>query len=109
MASPTVSARTETQLANGTSLTIDFAQTTGELVVIFLGVNDTARVLSTVGDGFTDLTAANATFHILSKVLDGSEGGNVVVTVAAATKGAALAYNIAGHAAAIAPQLSTVA
>jgi len=109
MASPTVAARTETQHASSTTLTIAFTQTTGDRVVIFLGVNDTARTLSTVGDGFTDLTAASATFHILTKVLDGSEGGDVAVTVAVATKGASLAYNIAGHNASIAPEFSVVA
>lgn len=109
MASPSVTARTETAPAAGTSLTLNFAQVTGERVVIFLALSDTAQALSTVGDGFTNLTNTNATFHILTKVLDGSEGGNVVVTVGASTKAASLAYNISGHDADTAPEFSTVA
>lgn len=110
MAFPTVvGTPTETVLSNATSHTINFTQTTGNLVVIFLGLSDTAQALSTVGDSFTNLTNATVTFHVLYKVLDGSEGGNVVVTVGSNTKGAAIAYNISGFDSSKAPAISTVA
>jgi hypothetical protein len=110
MAYPTINARTETSLGAGTTLTINFTQTTGDLVVIFLGLNDTAQSLSSVGDSFTNLTNTSATFHVLYKVLTGSEGGNMAVTVGSSTKGAAIAYNISANTfASIAPAISTVA
>ncbi len=111
-ASPTVVQRTETPITtSATSLTITFTQTSGNLVVIFLGLNDTAQALSTVGDSFTNLTNTNATFHILYKKLDGSEGGDVIVTVATTTRAAAIAYNIQGaeDPGTQAPEFSTVA
>ena len=97
--------------ASSTSHTITFTQTTGDRVVIFLAFDDTARTLSTVGDSFVNLTNASATFHILTKVLDGSEGGNMVVTIAVASKSAWVAYNIDSgtHDSATAPVFSTVA
>lgn len=110
MAYPTVNTRTETAPGAGTSITIDFAQNTGDLVIIFLGLNDTAQSLSSVGDSFTNLTNTSATFHVLYKILDGSEGGNMAVTVGTSTKSAAIAYNIdANTFAPIAPAISTVA
>jgi len=109
MASPTVYGITEGAGASSTTHSITFTQTTGDLVVIFLNFDVTARTLSTVGDSFTDLTATSARFHILTKVLDGSEGGSMDVTIAVASKSAWLAYNIQGHASATAPVFSTVA
>ena len=112
MASPSVGARTETgSIPNGTTLTINFSQVAGDLVVIFLALSDTAQALSTVGDGFTNLTNANATFHILYKRLVGTEGTSLDVTVGSNTKACAVAYRITGFAdpTVQAPEFSTVA
>jgi len=107
---PTVYGVTEGAGASSTTHTITFTQTTGDRVVIFLNFDSTARTLSTVGDSFTDLTATSARFHILTKVLDGSEGGTMDVTIAVASKSAWLAYNITTgtHASGTAPVFSTV-
>lgn len=109
---PSVVVRTTTPIStSSTSHTINFTQTTGNLVVIFHRLNDTAQAVSTIGDGFTNLTNTTATFHIYYKELAGSEGGNVVITFASTTRGAAIAYNISGHVApgTQAPEFSTVA
>jgi len=108
---PTVRGVTEGAGASSTTHSITFTQTTGDRVVIFLAFDATARTLSTVGDSFTNLTNTSATFHILTKVLDGSEGGTMDVTIAVASKSAWLAYNITTgtHASGTAPVFSTVA
>lgn len=95
--------------ASSTTTTITFAQTTGDRVLIFLANDSTARTWS-LGDSFVNLTNTSATFHIFTKVLDGSEGGNMVATASVATKTAWVAYNITTgtHAAATAPVFSTV-
>jgi len=107
---PTVRGVTEGAGASSTTHTITFTQTTGDLVVIFLANDATARTWS-LGDSFTNLTNTSATFHIFTKVLDGSEGGNMVATAGVATKSAWLAYNITTgtHASGTAPVFSTVA
>jgi hypothetical protein len=108
LATPTVALVTEGAGASSTTHTITFTQTTGDRVVIFFAVDATARTL-TIGDSFVNLTNTSATFHIFTKVLDGSEGGNCVITAGVATKSAWLAYNIQGHASGTAPVFSTVA
>ena len=111
MASPTVRGTpAEGAGASATTHTITFAQNTGDRVVIFLANDATARTWS-LGDSFTNLTNTSATFHIFTKVLDGSEGGNMVATAGVATKSAWIAYNITAgyHLAATAPVFSTVA
>jgi len=101
----TVAQRTEYALTTaGTTSTPTFTQTTGDLVVIFLSLAVAGTI--TPGDGFTNLTNINANFHIIYKVLDGSEGGNVAITTPS-SKSCAIAYNIQG--ALGAPQHSTVA
>ena len=111
MASPTVRGTpAEGAGASATTHTITFAQNTGDRVVIFLANDATARTWS-LGDSFTDLTNTSATFHIFTKVLDGSEGGNMVATAAVATKSAWVAYNITAgtHASGTVPVFSTAA
>ena len=111
MASPTVRGTpVEGAGASATTHTITFSQTTGDRVVIFFAVDATARTL-TLGDSFVNLTNTSATFHIFTKVLNGSEGGDMVVTAAVATKSAWIAYNITTgtHDSATAPVFSTVA
>jgi hypothetical protein len=95
MAAPTVAARTEYALTTaGTTATPTFTQTTGDLVVIILA---TAQSVSlTPGDGFTWLGSSANNSHVLYKVLDGSEGGNVAITLSGSSKAAAIAYNIQG-------------
>lgn len=94
MAFPTVVARTETALTTaGTTFTINFTQTTGDLVVIFVACSGQGTI--TLGDGFTNWTNHNSRFHLIYKVLAGTEGGNVAVTTVS-SKGAANAYNITG-------------
>jgi hypothetical protein len=107
---PTVRGVTEGSGASSTTHTITFTQTTGDRVVIFLANDSTARTWS-LGDSFVNLTNTSATFHIFTKVLDGSEGGNMVATAGVATKSAWLAYNITTgtHASGTAPVFSTVA
>jgi hypothetical protein len=107
MAFPIVVDRTETPFTSAGDPLIPFTQTTGDLVVIFLSIA-TAQTI-TVDDGFTNLTNVNANFHIIYKILDGSEGGNVQVTLGTNAKAAAIAYNIQGYHPSQAPQISTVA
>jgi hypothetical protein len=96
VAFPSVSARTETALTSaGTSFTINFTQTTGHRVVIFLVL--TTGVVVTWGDSFSEIGGASGLLHVAAKVLDGSEGGNVVASLSASTKAAAIAYNITDH------------
>jgi hypothetical protein len=88
----TVVARTEYALTTaGTTATPTFTQTTGDLVVIFLGLAAGGTI--TPGGGFTNFTAFNSQNHIIYKVLDGSEGGNVAITIPS-SKACAIAYNI---------------
>lgn len=112
MAFPTVRNRTETSGGSAsTTLTINFGtNVAGDLCVIFLGTNDTARAITTT-ESFIDYTNTNATFHVLYKILDGTEGTSTNVTVAASTKFAAIAYTIqqGTFASNIAPAISTVA
>jgi len=111
MSSPTVRGTpAEGSGASATTHTVTFSQTTGDRVVIFFAVDATARTL-TIGDSFTNLTNTSATFHIFTKVLDGSEGGDCVITAAVATKSAWVAYNITvgTHVSGTVPVFSTVA
>lgn len=89
----TVANRTESALTSaGTSFTVNFTQTTGDLVIACIALATSTTI--TVGDSFTNWTNANTNLHLIYKVLDGSEGGTVVVTIGASTKAAATAYNI---------------
>ena len=107
-AAPTVANTTEdVNTTASTTLDVAFVQTTGNLVVIFISTA-VSTALSSISDGFTDLTNLTGTFHIIYKTLDGSEGGNVTMTVTS-TKFASIAYNISGHDTGQAPYLSTVA
>jgi len=107
MAFPSVAARTETALTTaGTSFTINFTQTTDHYVLIFISLAITGTI--SAGDGFTNLTNNSARSHIIGKKLDGSEGGNVVVTITS-SKGAAVAYNITGYDQVQGPEFSTIA
>lgn len=99
MAAPTVVARTETATTSvATTITVDFTQTTGDLVVFFVAYGEPGSSISGVGDGFRrtgDSQSIGPTTYF--KILDGSEGGNAVVTfIDATTKACALAYNIQG-------------
>lgn len=108
---PEVRNRTETSIGAGTTLTINFgANTAGDLCLIFIGLSDTAQTITTT-ESFTNLTNASATFHIIYKVLAGTEGTSTAVTVGSSTKGAAIAYTIktGTHASGTAPVYSTVA
>ena len=110
MASPTVASRTESAVTTaGTTQTVNFTQTTNDLVVIFLATA-ASTALTGISDGFTNLTAVTNTFHILYKKLTGSEGGSMTVTTSS-SKSCAVAYNIQGgeDPATQAPQISTVA
>jgi len=105
MASPTVAARTEYALTTaGTTATPTFTQTTDDLVVIFLSVSSSNNAI-TPGDGFTELDANFVNLHVIYKVLDGSEGGNVAITITL-SKACALAYNIQGHDTGQAPEIA---
>jgi len=107
-AAPTVANTTEdVNTTAATSLDVAFVQTTGNLVVIFISTA-VSTALSSISDGFTNLTNLTGTFHIIYKTLAGTEGGNVTMTVTS-TKFASIAYNISGHDSAQAPYLSTVA
>lgn len=103
-----VAGRTETPGTATTTPVVNFTQTTGDRVVIFIGLNDTAQSLTDTG-GFTELAAASRAFHVLWKDLDGSEGGSATLGVGTSTKFAAVAYNIQGQDTGIAPAISTVA
>ena len=108
MAAPTVAARTETATTSAaTSATPTFTQTTGHLVVIFISTA-VSTALTSISDGFTNLTNLTGTFHIIYKVLVGTEGGDVTMTITS-SKHASIAYNITGFASGIAPEFSTVA
>ena len=109
MAFPTVAARTESNSTSDTSsVTINFTQTTGNAVVIFVKT-PSATTLSSISDGFTDLIGGSSNFHILYKLaLDGSEGGTLTYTQTS-MKYCALAYNISGHATGTAPEKSSIA
>lgn len=109
MAAPTVAARAEYALTSaGTTATPTFTQTTGDRVVIFLSLALSGTI--SPGDGFTDLTNTSAQFHIIYKDLDGSEGGNVAITIPSG-RACALAYNLTAGTfdPAQAPEFSTVA
>lgn len=96
MTFPAVGARLEGSLTTaGTTVTPTFTQNTGDRVIIKISLNtDAAQALSSVGDSFTDLTATNNNFHIIYKDLDGSEGGDVAVSLGAAARAAWVSYNI---------------
>ncbi len=82
------------QTSNVTAHTVNFTQTTGDLVVIFFACH-ASRTL-TLGDGFTNWTNITNTFHVIYKILDGSEGGDVTITTDTSCKSASVAYNIQG-------------
>ena len=112
MSFPTVRARTETALTTaGTTITINFGtNNAGDLCIAFIGLNDTAQAITTT-ESFTNLTNASATFHIIYKVLAGTEGTSTTVTVPSSTKAAVLAYtiNTGTFLTTQAPEFSTVA
>jgi len=112
MAYPTVRARTETALTTaGTTITINFGtNNAGDLCIAFIGLSDTAQAITTT-ESFTNLTNASGTFHIIYKILAGTEGTSTTVTVPSSTKAAVLAYtiNTGTFLTTQAPQFSTVA
>jgi len=112
MAYPTVRARTETALTTaGTTITINFGtNNAGDLCIAFIGLNDTAQAITTT-ESFTNLTNASGTFHIIYKVLAGTEGTSTTVTVPSSTKAAVIAYTIdtGTFLSTQAPEFSTVA
>ncbi len=97
MAFPTTPAVTESAITtNGTTLTVAFTQTTGDRVVVIIALNaGTGAETISLSDSFVNLTNHSNITHIIYKDLDGSEGGNVVVTVPTSRKFCAIAYNIA--------------
>lgn len=113
MAYPTVKARTETpDTTASTTVAFDFATgaAKGDLVVAFIGLNDTAQAITTT-ESFTNWTNASATFHVVYKILDGTEGTSSAVTVPVASRAAIIAYTITAgtFASTIVPAISTVA
>lgn len=105
-AAATVAGRIETPATSAsTTLTANFTQTTGNLVVIFISTAQ-STALSSITNSFTNLTNLTGNFHIIYKVLTGSEGGSVSMTVTS-TKYACIAYNIQGFSGT--PEYSTVA
>lgn len=95
MASPTVANRTESSLTTAaTTFTINFTQTTGDLVMV-LAALAAGEASPSWSDSFSTFTTGFSTYLGAYKVLDGSEGGNVVLTMAS-QKACAVAYNIQG-------------
>ena len=97
MAFPTVAARNEASTTTAaTTLTIPFTQTTGHLVIVYVA-GSSGETPTSIGDGFTAFSHLSdpQRSHWYYKVLDGSEGGNVVYT-GASDKRAALSWNITG-------------
>lgn len=113
MAFPTVAARTESALTTaGTTWTPTFTQATGNLVIIMFSLNAAAaQALSSVGDSFVNLTNRTGNAHVVYKVLDGSEGGNVAITVASNAKFCGAIWQIAAGTfdPAQAPEIAAVA
>lgn len=98
MASPTVASVTESATTTaGTTHTVNFAGSAGDMVVILCGSNSTADW--TFSESFTEFHPAggNQTFTYAFKVLDGTEGTSTTVTTSASVKAAFLAYRITGH------------
>lgn len=95
MAFPSVAGVTETGFTSAGDPLVPFTQTTGDLVLIFLGLTSPQSI--TLSDSFTNLSNGGFNLHVFYKVLDGSEGGNVQVTLGTNVKAAAVAYNITGH------------
>lgn len=90
-----------------TVLAINFADTSGNLVVIFL-VTPVAQTIEPSAFGWTNLVTGSSNFHVFYRILDGTEGGvwNLIVT---STKFASIAYNISGFDSGQSPYISTVA
>lgn len=109
MAYPTVVNRAEfADTSTSTTHTVPFTQTTGDRVVIFVSCANIFNTLS-LGDSFINLTNLAGGLQIIYKDLDGSEGGNVVVTTSGNIKISATSYNIQGYDPAVAPEFSTIA
>jgi len=94
MAAPTVVATAEQSFTAAGDPLITFTQTTGDLVLIVYGYGGGSSQTPTVSDGFN--LEINQLFCIIWKVLDGSEGGDVLVSMPTNVKAAAVAYNIQG-------------
>lgn len=96
MAYPTVRARTETALTTaGTTITINFGtNNAGDLCIAFIAINDSGTFAITTAEGFTNLTNTTGAFHIIYKILAGTESTSTTITVSAATKAAVIAYTI---------------
>ena len=96
MAFPNVVARNETATTTAaTTITVPFTQTTNDLVVILLAAPSVISISSN-DEGFTSFVSSGGHAFGLYKVLDGSEGGDVVITLSASVKAAAVSYNIQG-------------
>lgn len=110
MAFPSVVARTESAITTaGTSFTVNFTQTTDDLVVIVAtssfnigGRFDFAK------EGFTEIVndPDGVPLYVAYKVLDGSEGGSIVATADAAERACAIAYNVQSFSVSQAPEIA---
>lgn len=96
MAFPTVVTRTEFATTAASDPSIPFSQVTDQLVVITLGFVSPSQTIS-LPAGWTNQTNHNGLIHVFWKVLDGSEGGSVTVTLSTDKKVTAFAYNINGY------------
>lgn len=109
MTFPSVVATTETAITTAsTAFPVNFVQTTGDLVVIFVGRPSSVSIVS-ITNGFNVLSPGPARCQVIYKKLDGSEGGSCTVNYGASAKGAAIAYNIRGHDLVRAPSVSLIA
>lgn len=106
MAFPTVVATAEWSAGAGSNNSVPFTQTTGDLVLIIIGLNNAG---TTVSEPFnwTNLTDHNSSFHLWCRVLDGSEGG-FITFLDNGTNRCFIVYNIQGHDPDITPEFSTV-
>lgn len=92
---PTVAATAEYALTTaGTTSSVPFTSTVGNLVIIFLATGTT--VSATPESGWTDLSVSGTSNpKVYYKVLDGSEGSTFDATHSS-SKSCALSYNISG-------------
>lgn len=111
MAFPEVITRTKTRVpADSLTHPVAFQQVAGDLVLIWGGFSVPAQVLtnSQISNGFTLIQSASHHSYACWKILDGSEGGGMEVTMPVkAEKGAWIAWNIRGYDPAQPPEWAT--
>lgn len=108
MTFPSVVGTTETAMTTAaTAFPVNFVQTTGDLVVIFVGRPSSVSI-SSVTNGFNVLSPGPARCQVIYKKLVGTEGGTCTVNYAGSAKGAAIAYNIQGYDLVRAPSVSLI-